>query len=654
MSKALNLELFSTDNGFGFRGGKFAPTFTANGDFWRMHLDSGEHHEIGVYSSAQTPVSVSCDASHAVFEYDKIVDELGTEHRISLTVFIDSVDGELRFSADITNNADVRLNELQLPLVEFDSLASKSEDEILYIPNGYGEKIINVRERIRACHTEYMAADYKNIWYFANSPHSLTGDANLSMSWLGVQSGKYFVYLAHQEEYYRMVTFGLGTLPRGQEPNLIMSVSRYPALYKGESVHCAGSVLAVFDGGWRNAADHYRAWSERTWLKSKTTPPEWVKEMDGWQRIILKHQYGEIFHRYDELPQMYLNGAKNGIHTLLIFGWWKGRFDNNYPEYEADEALGGAEGLKAAIDEVHRLGGRVLLYTNGNLIDVKTAFYRNLGHKICSKDIDENEYREHYRFSNNGSLLRNHGYKSFVTACHSTDEWRERLLEHGRMKLDFGCDAIFYDQLGCCNKMCFDRTHPHGNRIDTEAEYRIRNMRAICSILDSGHALGTEWHMDRIAANCHFIHGCGFATSLKPTSFPAMFKYTFPEFVCSNRELHDEREDYVNQLHYAFVHGMIFDVAHNRCRVGDITYYEGSQELTGKLAKLRAQYRDFFNGKYLPLDESLPHSIQGAIYENADGERIIAVCNTATESFTFTAEGTQLTLAPSTVQVVRL
>ena len=154
----------------------------------------------------------------------------------------------------------------------------------------------------------------------------------------------------------------------------------------------------------------------------------------------------EIFFRYEDLPKLYLDGKKAGLDTLLVFGWWKGRFDNNYPHYEADEALGGAEGLKAAIAEVQRLGGRVLLYSNGKLIDVKTEFYREHGHDCCQIDIDGNEYREHYQFSNNGTVLRKFGYKTFVTGCMATPEWHDRLLDTTRVKLAFHPDSVFYDR----------------------------------------------------------------------------------------------------------------------------------------------------------------------------------------------------------------
>lgn len=45
-------------------------------------------------------------------------------------------------------------------------------------------------------------------------------------------------------------------------------------------------------------------------------------------------------------------------------------------EYEVDQELGGEQALRDAVKEIHDMGGKVLLYSNGNLIDVKTDYYK--------------------------------------------------------------------------------------------------------------------------------------------------------------------------------------------------------------------------------------------------------------------------------------
>lgn len=474
---------FCKEGGLTFSSEGFSPLMNKNGDFWRMHLDNGEYREIDVCSSRQTPAGIKKEKGKITISYHGVVAENGAFYNIKLTVYIKNTDGALCFSADIENQDEVRVNELQLPFIDFEKISSETENEILYVPDGLGARYKNPRKYIeKYCHTEYMSADYKNIWYTAAYPHCMGAKGAMSMPWLGVQSGNHFVYLGKHDNLFRITGFCAGTGPRNTKSRLILTVNQYPAVKKGEKLHCGDCSLAVFDGDWRDGSDFYRQWSQNTWYREEPCP-QWIKNMTGWQRIILKHQYGEIFFKYPDLPKIYQNGRKYGINTLLVFGWWKGCFDNHYPEYEADPALGGADELKKSIEEIHKQGGRVILYTNGNLIDVKTNYYKETGHKICSRDIDGNEYREHYKFGNNGTLLRAFGYKSFVTGCHGTKQWQERLVESGKLKLSFNPDSIFYDQLCCCNKLCFDESHLHKNRIDEEPHYRGENIDATLFLL---------------------------------------------------------------------------------------------------------------------------------------------------------------------------
>ena len=182
--------------------------------------------------------------------------------------------------------------------------------------------------------------------------------------------------MASHDEKMKICSLTAGTSPRHiDESRLFLTVSHYPAVRKGECVESGKTIFAVLDGDWRCGSALYRKFADSTFNKPNNTP-DWVKNMTGWQRIILKHQFGEVFFKYSDLPQVYKDGVANGINTLMVFGWWKGRFDNGYPEYECDPELGGEEELKAAIDEIHRLGGKVHLYTNGSPIDIKTDFYK--------------------------------------------------------------------------------------------------------------------------------------------------------------------------------------------------------------------------------------------------------------------------------------
>jgi hypothetical protein len=149
--------------------------------------------------------------------------------------------------------------------------------------------------------------------------------------------------------------------------------ARYPGLEKGQRCSIGTFVLSPHSGDWHISAKKYRKWAD-TWFKPQT-PPEWVRKMKAWHRIIMKHQYGEIHYTYDQIPEIHKDGKEAGIDALHMFGWWEGGMDNGNPDYEFDDRLGGKQALEKGIEEFQS-DGSVILYANGRLIDLDTDYYQ--------------------------------------------------------------------------------------------------------------------------------------------------------------------------------------------------------------------------------------------------------------------------------------
>lgn len=619
-------------------------------DFWRAFIDTDEIRELAVYSHAQKAAKIEKTGNIQTITYDSLLAENGEVFDISLTVTVRNTNGMLEFSSVITNHSEVILNELQLPFVSAASFGVAHNEEIFYIPDGIGSRTVDPRQAVAAVHTEYMSADYKSTWMTHSYPPTI--GRFMSMPWMGLQFGKNYLYFGEHNPEMRIVGFNIGISPRHTESELMFCISHYPAVHHGETVECGKSVMALFNGDWRDGAALYKKWSEETWFREQNIVP-WAKEITGWQRVILKHQYGEIYFKYEDLPRLYLEGKKYGLNALMVFGWWKGRFDNNYPEYEPDPALGGAEKLKEAIKEVQRLGGHVILYSNGNLIDVKTDFYKRIGQKISHKDIDGNEYREHYQFSNDGTILRTYGYKSFDTACHRTPEWKDNLLNVAALKLSFGPDSIFFDQLGCALKLCFDSEHPHGYRIDEDGMGRFENIGAIREITPQNVAIGTESVCDRYANLVDYVHGCGNGNAYTPNAYPDLYLHTFPGLRITNRFVHDDKDGFKDHLNYAFTCGLIFDVCIYRGRVFGI---EGLPEYANHIKYLndiKAAYKPYFyHGTYRSMyGENLPDGIMSGKFTASNGSYIVTFWNKTDNDLGFELYGKYITVKAKDVAV---
>lgn len=650
MQTKLNL-LF--DRSLKFNSERFSPVFAKDADFWRLHLDyckSGMNNDLGVYSHSQTPDSVENDGKLLTVKYSKLVAEDKTVHNISLVVKAERTDdGAIKCSASITNNEDIRVNELQYPFIELERIDGDLSGDLMYRPLGLGEKIENPHDTIKEkSHTEYMCSDYKNIWNIARYP------GFCSMPWYGIQSGKTFLYIGRHDETCRLTTLVTGTEPREDKtPRIIMTLSSYPAVLQGETVEYGGFVVAAFDKDWRDGADYYRRWADNTWWKEKSAKKNVVKLLDGWQRIILKHQFGEIFHTYKDIPGIYREGAKYGIKMVLLFAWWKEGMDNGYPNYMPDEVLGGAEELRRAIKEVNDEGGTVILYANGHLIDVSTDYYKTEGYKYTMKDIELNEYREEYRFANNGTILK-FRHKTFVGGCYGTEAWRNKVLEIEDRHLSLGSNGSFFDQIGICMELCFDRTHDHGARIDLDSQYRIDTVKEMRKKIGEDEMFGTEWAVDRLCPYMDFIHGCGNAMTYYKGAFPCMFRYTFPEVPVSNRFIHDEKAEWKTHLNYAFAHGLIFDVSIYRGRAKGFEIVPEYEKQVKKLVDLREQYREYFvDGRYDLPETQLPENVSGAEY-TYNGKKILALYNAGTEDAVFKINGNKAVVPAIDVKVFEI
>lgn len=623
-----------------------------NADFWRAYADDGYEKEMTLRSSDQIG-RVSCTDDSITVIYDELVGIHGRRFDTTLKVVVSlccHIHGGFKFSATLENRDDARINELQLPFMDLSVACDENRsNDVFYHIDGLGRKIENPWETVRRqSHTEYIASDNHVVWNAMRYP----GDA--AMGWFGLQTGGHFLYMGRHDPKLKICVLAVGVSPRDCDPRLYMTISHLPFAKRGESVSVTECVVSLNEGDWRTGSAIYGGYARDTWYTPPTVP-EWVKNITGWQRVILRHQFGEILFRYEDLPSIYEEGAKCGLNMMMVFGWWKGRFDNGYPIYEPDPGLGGAEELRKAVAKIQKMGGRVALYTNGQLIDVATDYYREIGHKVCRIDIDGNDYRDHYRFGNDGLTLRAFGYKSFVTACPANEEWQNRVVMHEKMKFDFGCDSAFFDQIGAAAPLpCFNEEHFHGPRPDECEIWRVEAFKKMNANCPEGKAVGTEMVNDMVLPYVQYIHGCQLGPIFGPNCFPEMFMYTFPEIIQTDRFVHDNKAGTDRQLGHAFVHGYRHDICpwRGRAHIGQIPELA---EKVKKLLALKEQYRKFFyEGQYTGnLSLQLPAAVKYGEFINGT-ERMYALWNDSDKEITVEIDNKTITLGAQEVGCICL
>lgn len=553
----------------------------ARGRFWAMSLVTAGSRDQLVRSEDQRPRLVQGQGSLRI-EYDSLLGADGVRYPVALSVDVAGTD-ELTFTGEVTAREGVIVRDLSLPIVELAEVpAHEAAQEVLYRAEGLGRRISDPRTRLARAHTEYMRDDAEGSWELTAYP------GELSMPWHGVQTGRGFLAMSRLDPEFSSVLLGSG-VPGRTGPRELWLAAVTPVW------HGAGAVPPVVvrrhAGGWRAAAQHYRDWA-RTWYHG---PHPNARPIRGWQRIIMRHQFGEILFRYGDLVGVFEQGRAAGLDGLMLFGWWGAGFDRGYPtSYEPDEELGGAAELEAAIAEIRHRGGFVSLYANGNLIDRATPYARTEGAAVTKKDLSGLDHVVGYAFAGGSPTLRHFAPAAFQLACHGAPRWRERMAGVARTQVALGTDSVFFDQTAyhLAAWPCADTTHDHGSRATIEARYRALTLQGIREAAE-GAAVGSEGMADCMIGALDFHHGWGFAFQLEDEAFPALFRTVFPEPIVSNRLLHDERAGWRAQLHYAFVHNLAFDVSIHRGR-RTIAEYPGYLELVAELNAQRDRYGELF------------------------------------------------------------
>lgn len=588
---------------------------------WRIVYEDGLSLEESI-ESENAPVEVKKDGNKISLDY-------GGDFKVKILCELKG--DEIHFSSEIKNDSPYKIvREFQFPMLKS---ANLKKDTVLYWPQANGHRLPDIRAWLRGGFRSYMAQDNKAIEQYSMYP------SPQSMNYYVLDDSDASLYIAsHDPEFEKTLHLvrmrkigGKGEFKYG---GVDFAMAKYPFLKPGESKKFADYVVSPHVGDWHVSAKKYRKWAD-TWYKHIPIDQDF-KDSNGWQRIIMRHQYGKVFFRYDQLPEIRKVGKEAGLDTILMFGWWKEGMDAGYPEYSADDTQGGDDALRKYIKEFQKDGGKVNLYFNGQLIDMSTKFYRDLGKKVSIKRADGTEHMERYPFGGDGTGLRVFGNKTFVTACPAAKEWLEVLKGLADRAIALGADGVFFDQLGYKSELCYDKSHGHAIPCQNIMKYKhemLAKLRDYVRSKKPDMSMGIEWVSDPTSMYADYIH------SVEPnlhitrkdkngvpiTTFAPMYQYTFPEVYATNRDIYNN-EDVARRCNLTVLRGWRDDAAVYRCRatLDDAPVYK---EYLGKIAPLRNKYRDLIlNGTFRDTDlakcstPQLPYST----FENGDKMAVVA------------------------------
>ena len=522
---------------------------------------------------------VQCEAGRVSLKYSAVECEERGTIPIAVSLSAELCGDEIHWGIALENRSQEQVvREVHYPIL---SIRDPESPMAAITSERVSERLENLPAQIRSCFTHYMAPDQKYIRRTALYPGRAASMNCFALDW-----GNEGLYYGCHDSTFEL-TGQVFELERQKSVN--MYVVRYPFLKVDGNWRECNIVTAPYSGSWTVCAEKYRKWAEG-WFTPPQIPAH-VAHSPGWQRIILHHQYGEYLFPYEKLEQAYDDAAKAGIDTLFLFGWTAAGMDSGYPVYSADPKLGGVKTLRENIRKVQAKGGKVILYFNGQLIDVESDYYRSgEGARVAIKRADGTEHRESYNFTNGGTFLRAFVNKTFVVACPACRSWLEILKRHVDFAVELGVDSVFFDQLGLLSYPCCDPSHGHPVPYTGIMQGKREMLKELYEYAKSRNpemGVGIECTTDQTLQYTDFVHIFGFPAGVwnsdwrekgeKPRTLSAsyLFKAAFPEAVISNRNIRDDSdvEFPVNQM---LLLGSRSDVEIYRCRatIAETPHYQ--------------------------------------------------------------------------------
>lgn len=522
---------------------------------------------------------VQCEAGRVSLKYSAVECEERGTIPIAVSLSAELCGDEIHWGIALENRSQEQVvREVHYPIL---SIRDPEPPMAAITSERVSERLENLPAQIRSCFTHYMAPDQKYIRRTALYPGRAASMNCFALDW-----GDEGLYYGCHDSTFEL-TGQVFELERQKSVN--MYVVRYPFLKVDGNWRECNIVTAPYSGSWTVCAEKYRKWADGWFTPPQI--PDHVAHSSGWQRIILHHQYGEYLFPYEKLEQAYDDAAKAGIDTLFLFGWTAAGMDSGYPVYSADPKLGGVKTLKENIRKVQAKGGKVILYFNGQLIDVESDYYRSgEGARVAIKRADGTEHRESYNFTNGGTFLRAFVNKTFVVACPACRSWLEILKRHVDFAVELGVDSVFFDQLGLLSYPCCDPSHGHPvpyTGIMQGKREMLKDLYEYAKSRNPEMGVGIECTTDQTLQYTDFVHIFGFPAGVwnsdwrekgeKPRTLSAsyLFKAAFPEAVISNRNIRDDSdvEFPVNQM---LLLGSRSDVEIYRCRatIAETPHYQ--------------------------------------------------------------------------------
>jgi hypothetical protein len=454
-----------------------------------------------------------------------------------------------------SNSGEWIIKELTWP--DLSGIRINHKDISIYWPNSLGE-----------CFTDLSAFGSKSFEYPGTSG---------SMAWFSVNTPENGLYVGCHDPQRGSKKFDLDY---NKGKNSFRTALTFP-VYSG-AFNIPDVMFKLYNGSWHEGSKIYRSYFDRNFKLADIS--QWTKENAGLILTIFKQQNGSLMWRYSDIDKLCDIGEKLNIKLIGLWGWGVGGHDRLYPNYMPDNLMGGRQELVKAIERAHKRGFKVIVYSNGTIMDASTDYYKYNGIETMQMTERGQPNIEYYlKHRNTTPVIQ-------VRACPGSPIWRNTIMDLALNAKSFGVDAFYIDQVGVRSPLlCFSDKHDHDLPQQAYTDYRIKMMKDIrnrMKEIDPQMSIITEGTVDALLTDIDVFHGLGPGSIITPNAYPAMFRYTFPESIIIQLNACPATSRY--DANYATIYGLRHEIM---CR------YEADAEYlrTGKMPTRESYYDLWIN-----------------------------------------------------------
>jgi hypothetical protein len=169
----------------------------------------------------------------------------------------------------------------------------------------------------------------------------------------------------------------------GKPVGLVFSHIRYPFIKSGETLESGEFIVHVHKGDWHTGTQIYRKWFMIHFPFDNSN--SWLRKKRMWFSSIIYQPEDRIVTDFKGYNQWTKEAKEYGITCHELIGWNNGGLERNYPMYTPEAKIGGKTEFQKLISDINNRGDKCLVFTNYNILDENTTWYKKDLHKYMAQ-----------------------------------------------------------------------------------------------------------------------------------------------------------------------------------------------------------------------------------------------------------------------------